>query len=95
MIGGTLIADAGGVAFRHLIAQALHQPRLADAGLAGNQGHLAFALFRQVPAVEQQLQFGFPADDVGQLRAMRGVKPAFRHRFAGDGPSLYRVIETL
>ena len=65
----------GGEAFQ----QRGREPRLADACLAGEQHHLAFAGFGSRPAPQQQFEFFFPPNEVGQAGRVHGLETAF-HR---------------
>src|SRR5215831_6902298 len=63
-----------------LVSEALHQrsrqPRLADARLTGEQHHLSLAALRFRPPPQQQFEFFFPADKLGQPARMQGLKTA-------------------
>ena len=58
--------------------QRRRQPRFADAGLAGEQHHLAFAALRLGPAPQQQFEFFFPPDERGQAARVQRLEAAFR-----------------
>ncbi len=55
------------------------EPRFADAGLAGEQHHLAFAGLCLGPAPQQQFEFFFPSDEGGQAGRVHRLEAAF-HR---------------
>ena len=58
--------------------QRRREPRFADAGLAGEQHHLAFAALRPGPAPQQQFEFFFPPDQRGQAARVQRLEAAFR-----------------
>ena len=58
--------------------QRRREPRFADAGLAGEQHHLAFAALRLRPAPQQQFEFFFPPDEGGQAARVQRLEAAFR-----------------
>ena len=68
------------------------EPRLADAGLAGNQHYPSFAALRLVPAVDQQLDFLLAADGRCLSRAQR-LKPAQHPALTNDPPCRLRLGE--
>ena len=63
----------GGEAFQ----QRRRKPRFADAGLAGEQHHLAFAGLCLRPAPQQQFKFFFPPDKLGQAARVQRLEAAF------------------
>src|SRR5262249_4197538 len=52
-------------------------PRLADAGLAREQHHLAFSALCPRPATQQQIDLLLAADERRQGRRMKGLKATF------------------
>ena len=56
--------------------QRCRQPRLADARLAGQQHHLAFAGLCLRPAPQQQFEFFFPPDKFGQSARVQSLEAA-------------------
>ena len=52
------------------------EPRFADAGLAGEQHHLAFARLCPGPAPQQQFEFFFPPDECGQAGRVQRLEAA-------------------
>ncbi len=59
-------AQACRALFFQMPAQLAQDAALADARLAGQQHHLAFAVLRQVPALDQETEFVLAADKTGQ-----------------------------
>ena len=53
------------------------QSRLADTRLAGEQHHLAFAGLCLRPAPQQQFEFFFPPDKLGQAARVQSLEAAF------------------
>ena len=67
---------------RQSLQQGSRQPRLADAGLAGEQNDLALARLRLRPTPEQQFGFFFAPDEGGQPARVQRLEPAFLRTFA-------------
>ncbi len=61
---------------RRLLDERRSQPRLADAGLAGQQNDLALACFRPLPAPHQKAHFFVAADQGGQAACAKRFEPA-------------------
>ena len=57
--------------------QRRRKPRFADAGLAGEQHHLAFAVLCLRPAPQQQFEFFFPTNKLGQSARVQSLEAAF------------------
>ncbi len=72
-------------------AQLAEDAALADARLAGQQHHLAFAVLRQVPALDQQAEFVLAADKTGQPAAPHRFEAALGCRHPLDRPGLDRL----
>ena len=53
------------------------EPRFADAGLAGEQHHLAFAGLCLRPAPQQQFEFFFAPDQLSQAAYVQRLEAAF------------------
>src|SRR5262245_26564802 len=70
--------DAGGAFGYDLLFERLHQPRLANAGLATEQDDLPFAAFRLCPPLAQQANFQISADQRRQSCIDRDLKTALR-----------------
>ena len=58
------------------------KPRLADTCLAGKQHHLTFAALCLRPAPQQQFEFFFPPDQLGQIRSRAVPRSGFRPKLA-------------
>ena len=71
------------------------EPRLADAGLAGKQHHLAFAALRLRPAPQQQFEFFFPSDEVGHAARVERLEAAFHRARSQRRPGSHRPRDTL
>ncbi len=80
---------------RDVLAQRLADPRLADAGLARQQHHLAVARAGQLPAVEQQRHFLVTADQRRWPRWVRRLEPRRRHPLRAHAPDLLRRQQPL
>ena len=76
-------------------AQLSEDAALADARFARQQHHLAFAVLRQVPALDQEAEFVLAADKTGEPAAPHRFKAALGCRRPLDRPGLDRVGETL
>ena len=63
------------------LAQRPHEARLADAGLARQQHHLALALLGSLPALEQQADLVLAADKRRQARSVQRLEPALGGAF--------------
>ena len=70
------IAQAGVRFGSEAFQQRRRQSRLADTGLAGEQHHLTFAGLRLRPAPQQQFEFFFPPDEVGQAARVQSLEAA-------------------
>ena len=57
--------------------QRCSKPRFADTGLARQQHHLAFAGLCLRPAPQQQFEFFFPTDKLGQSARVQRLEAAF------------------
>ncbi len=77
------------------LAQGPHQARLADAGLAREQDHLAFALLRPLPAVEQQPKLLLPPDQGREAGRAQGLEAALGRALADDREGAHRPRESL
>jgi hypothetical protein len=69
-IEGRVLEESAGARFdpgvghpRDLLSEALHQARLAEAGLADNQCYLTLAFKRPLPAIHQRAQFVLASDE--------------------------------
>ena len=69
--------------------------RFADARLAGDEHHLAFARLCPRPAPQQRFEFLFPPDQRGQVGHVQGVKAAFDGTRPQRGPGPRRPGDTL
>src|SRR5262245_60538997 len=78
MVGRTAKFDAGSAFSYDLLFERLHQPRLANAGLATEQDDLPFAAFRLCPPLAQQANFQISADQRRQSCIDRDLKTALR-----------------
>src|ERR1700758_5164403 len=70
-----------------------HNPGLADAGLAGQQHDLTLAALSHLPAVEQQSEFVFAADQRANIGASQRLEPTLGCRFAKDAERRYWGFE--
>ena len=95
IIGRGMQAQAGRVLRLDPAAQFAEDAALADARLARQQHHLAFAVLRQVPALHQQAEFVLAADKTGQPAAPHRFEAALGCRHPRDRPGLDRLGETL
>ena len=59
------------------LLQCRGNPRLADAGLSGNQHDLTFAVLGLGPSSQQQLDFLVAADERAQCCRTQGLEAAF------------------
>ena len=75
--------------------QRSRQSRLADASLAGEQHHLAFAGLCLRPAPQQQFEFFFAPDEVGQAARVQGLEAAFHRTGPQRRPSSHRPCDAL
>ena len=66
------------------------QPRLANAGLAGEQHNLTFASFCPRPPPQQQFKFFLAADEGRQADPMQRLKTACRRAWSQCRPSAHR-----
>jgi hypothetical protein len=57
--------------------QRRYKSRFADASLAGKQNYLAFAVLCLRPASQQQLEFFFPPNKLGQPSPVKSLEAAF------------------
>ena len=76
-------------------AQFLHQARLADSRLAGQQHHLAFAFFGLLPAAQQERDLLLAADQWGETRGVPCLETALGPPFSSDPPDCERLGEAL
>src|SRR5205823_14864549 len=78
-------------AFRQCRAQA----RLADAGLAGDENHLAVARLGALPATQQKFDLLVAADQPAQRRAAQRLEPALYRARTQHLPSRHRRRDAL
>ena len=71
------------------------EPRFADAGLAGEQHHLAFAGLCPRPAPQQQFEFFFPPDERGQAGRVQRLEAAFHGTRPQRRPGPHRPGDAL
>ena len=64
---------------RETLQQRRSQSRLADACLARQEHHLAFAGLCLRPAPQQEFEFFFPSNKLSQAAPVKSLEPAF-HR---------------
>src|SRR4029077_14546122 len=83
VIGRAMVAQAHAALTPRRLTQRLHEPRLADTGLAREQHDLTFTGLRQLPAAEKQCQFLRTADQRYRL-GMVGIETALDGRLAPD-----------
>jgi hypothetical protein len=69
------------------------QPRLADAGLSGDQHHAALAGFRLAPAALQQVELLVAADHRCQRTAVERLGAAGERGLAAHAPDALGCIE--
>ena len=89
------VAQAGMGIVLDVIFQRRGQARLADAGLAGQQHHAAFAVLDLLPSPQQQLHFLVAADQRGLGCRAEGLEAARDGALAQHAPSADRVLEAL
>ena len=75
--------------------QRSRQSRLADARFAREQHHLAFAGLRLRPAPQQQFEFFFPPDKLGQAARVESLEAAFDRSRSQCRPSSHRPCDAL
>ena len=68
--------------------QRSRQSRLADARFTGEQHHLTFAGLRLRPAPQQQFEFFFPPDKLGQAARVQSLEAAFDRSSVAAPPRL-------
>ena len=73
-----VVAQHGGVLAEHVLAERLHDARLADPGLAGQQDHVAVARPGALPARQQQPDLLVAADQRRQAAPGGGLEPTRR-----------------
>ena len=88
-----LIGDPPGLSFQPGKAFR-NKPRLADAGFAGDQHHLAFALRGLLPTLHEHADLMFAPDKLAEALAVHRVEPAFRTLFAVHPPDSDRRFES-
>ena len=71
-----------------VIPERCGEPRLPYAGLAGKQNHLAFAALCFRPAPQQQFEFFFPSDKLGQAASREAPRSGFRPKTVAAPPRL-------
>ena len=76
-------------------AQFAHYPAFADAGLARQQHDLAFAVLRQLPALEQQAELALAADKTGRPSAPHRLESTLGRTLADHPQGSNRCIQAL
>jgi hypothetical protein len=71
------------------------QPGLSNTRLAGEQHCLTFAGFCFRPPPQQQVEFFFPADEVGQSARVESLEAAFHRSLSQGGPGSHRPCNAL
>ena len=82
------IAQAGVRLGCEAFQQRCGQSRLADARFTGEQHHLAFAGLRFRPAPQQEFEFFFPSDKLGQAARVESLEAAFDRSSVAVPPRL-------
>ena len=75
--------------------QCRRQSRLADTSLARQENHLALADLCLRPAPQQQFEFFFSSDKLGQAARVHRLEPALHRTRAQRRPSTYRTGDAL
>src|SRR5260221_7920010 len=78
-----------------LLLQRLQQPGLSDSRLAGEPYYLTFAVLRQIPAVEQQVEFLSPSDQGCGLRSVQCLEPALARLLTQNLMGAHGGVEAL
>src|SRR4029450_13231628 len=90
MMGRTVIPDPDPQFVWRPLTQCEDNPRLADAGFARQQHDLTLAAFGHLPAVEQESEFVFAADQRANIGASQGLEPTLGRRFTKNAERRYR-----
>jgi len=77
------------------LLQRLQQPGLSDSRLAGEPYYLTFAVLRQIPAVEQQVEFLSPSDQGCGLRSVQCLEPALARLLTQNLMGAHGGVEAL
>jgi hypothetical protein len=75
--------------------QRCRKSRLANASLTGEQDYLALAGFCFGPTSQQQVEFFFPADEVGQATGVESIEAAFNRSLSQCRPGSRRPRNAL
>ena len=79
---------------RQLLTKGVQQPRLANARVACDQDHLAVAVLRPAPALQQHGQLVLTSDQWREALPMEGLEAAIGGAFALDPEGGDRLWET-
>jgi hypothetical protein len=92
MMGRTIIPNPEPRFVSQTLTQCEDNPRLANAGFAGQHYNLTFAAFGQLPAIEEESEFVFAANQRAYLGASQGLEPTLGRRFAKNAERRYRYF---
>ncbi len=95
MIGRAAECDSGIAFIPEFGAQRVHQPGLADAGLARDQHHLPDARQARLPGAAQQPELGRAPHEARERARMRRLEAAPRGALARDAPHRDGVLDAL
>src|SRR5262249_59417824 len=78
-----------------VLGESRRKAGLADAGFARDQHDLPFALPGEALAFQQEIEFVFAVDEIGQTRRADRLEAALRSRHALNRPRRHRRGNTL
>ena len=90
VLRGAEIAQASVRFVSEALKQRRREPRFANACLAGEQHYLAFAGLCLRPAPQQQFEFFFPPDKLGQSARVQRLEAAFHRSRSQCRPGSHR-----
>jgi hypothetical protein len=93
MMGRTVIPNPEPRFVSQTLAQCEDNPRLADASLARQQHDLTLAAFGQLPAIEEESEFVFAADERANIGASQSLEPTLGCCFAKNAERRYGGFE--
>jgi hypothetical protein len=93
MMGRTVIPDPEPRFVSETLTQCEDNPRLADAGFAGQHYDLTLAAFGRLPAIEEESEFMVAADQRADIGAPQRLEPTLGWRFAKNAERRYWGFE--
>ncbi len=90
-----LVGDRDVLVGPHVVAQGPGDARFSDAGLAADQRDLAGPVLGPLPQRHQLAQLFLPADELGELLGVKGIKSAHHRALAGDAPDRHGLCDSL